>query len=243
MAVLPHEGAHTIMYGSFDVPVGASSRSGYLARPDEVGRFPVVIIIPDIDGMGSHEKELCRHLARSGIAALSIELYPSGSGVDYASRRDRRAMVDLEEVVEFLKSDDVDWAQADRVGVAGLEVGGRFALIAAATRRWAVSCVVISTPLTGDDDREHQVADYLDSIGIPVLGLYGAADELIANETVDEAQRRNDSGQWLLYKDAAHDFFDTRSDDYDPSAAGDANTRIAEWFRATLPAAETVDLG
>lgn len=243
MAVLPHEGNYSIMYRPYDVPVGAGTRPGYLARPDEVGRFPVVLVIPDINGMGSHEKDLCRHLARQGFAALAVELYQSPTGVDYERSSDRKAMVELDEVVEFVKSEDIDWAHADRLGVVGLEVGGRFALISAATRRWAVSCVVIGTPLTGDENREHKVADYLDSLGIPVLGLYGADDELVANETVDEAQRRNDSGQWLLYKGAAHDFFDIDSNTYNLAAATDAQVRITEWFQATLPAPETVELG
>jgi carboxymethylenebutenolidase len=97
--------------------------------------------------------------------------------------------------------------------------------------------------LTGDEDREHEVADYLDHLPVPVLALYGQDDDLIAVETVDEAQRRNDHGQWLLYEGAGHGFLDIAGDGYEPAAAEDAWARILAFFRATLPPPEIEDLG
>ena len=76
-----------------------------------------------------------------------------------------------------------------------------------------------------------------------LLGLYGAADPLIAPETVDAAQDRNRGGQWLLYDGAGHELIDDGSPEYDPAAAADADSRIAQFFQATLPKPETVDLG
>jgi dienelactone hydrolase len=87
------------------------------------------------------------------------------------------------------------------------------------------------------------VAGYLDNLPIPVLGLYGAADDLVTVETVDEAQRRNEHGQWLLYEGAGHSFLDADASDYQPDAASDASPRLVEFFRSTLPPAEEVDLG
>ena len=103
--------------------------------------------------------------------------------------------------------------------------------------------MVVSTPLTGDENREFQVADMLNHLAVPVLGLYGSADPLIAAETVDAAQDRNQSGQWLLYDGAGHDFFDDGSPDYDALRPRDADSRITQFFQATLPKPETIDLG
>jgi dienelactone hydrolase len=187
-----------------------------------------------------------------------VDLYPGGdadeSGPDengqknngltaYASQSDRAISSDIDEAHEFLESEDVFWAIPDRCGVLGVDVGGRFALIAAATRPWARAAVVISTPLTGDENREFQVADMLNHLAVPVLGLYGSADQLIAAETVDAAQDRNQNGQWLLYDGAGHDFIDDGSPEYDPAAAADAESRITQFFQSTLPKPETVDLG
>ncbi|HKY46512.1 MAG TPA: dienelactone hydrolase family protein [Acidimicrobiia bacterium] len=255
MAVLPHEGTFSIMYGTFRVPIGSGYRPGYLSRPDEAGRFPVVLAFPGLGGLKSYQKDLCRRLARRGFACLAIDLYPGQMEADqgigpfddglaaYASQSDRVISSDIDEAHEFLESEDVFWAIPDRCGVLGIDVGGRFALIAAATRPWARAAVVISTPLTGDEDREYQVADLLNHVAVPVLGLYGAADPLIAPETVDAAQDRNRNGQWLLYDGAGHDLIDDASPEYDPAAAADAETRITQFFQATLPKPETVDLG
>lgn len=246
MAVLEHEGTYPIMYRSYAVPVGAGYRPGYLARPDRAGRFPVVIVVPDLDGLTSFEKDLCRAFARHGIAALTLDLYRSRSGDpihDYHTLSDRQAMTDLDEVHEFLASDDVTWTSADAVGMLGLDVGGRFALAMAARRRWVRALAVCYTPLTGDEEREVTVADLLESLSIPVLGLYGAEDELIDPQTVDGAQRRNATGQWLLYEGAGHGFLNINGDNYHGDAAADAASRLVQFFTQALPPAQLIQTG
>lgn len=245
MAVLSHEGTYPIMYGPLPVPVGARHRSGYLARPDEAGKVPTVFVIPDLNGMGSFEKDVCRRLARRGFAALTIDLYGQmGDGLElYGGLTDERALAILDELHQFLVSDDVVWNVDDSVGVLASDVGGRFGLIKAATRDWVKSLALCYTPLTGDEDREHQVADYLDHLPVPVIALYGGADDLIDGSTVDEAQRRNDHGQWLLYEGAAHGFLDVDAPGFDQSSADDAFARIFAFFKATLGEPQIDDLG
>ncbi len=245
MAVLAHEGTYPIMYGSWPIPVGAHHRTGYIARPDKAGEFPVIFVIPDLNGMNSFEKDLCRRLARRGFASVSLDLYRNGADPvnAYNELTDAQAAADLDELHEFIVSDDVDWTVSDRVGVLGIDVGGRFGLIKAATREWVKSLVICYTPLTGDEERDQQVASYLDHLPIPVLGLYGAADDLIAPQTVDEAQRRNDHGQWLLYDGAGHGFLDIDHDGFNQAAADDAFARLTAFFEATLDERIVEDLG
>ena len=245
MAVLSHEGTYPIMYGSWPLPVGAGHRNGYIARPDESGRVPVVFIVPGLDGLGSFEKDLCRRFAREGFAAISIDLYgEKGDPLDsYNSLTDDRALHILDELHQFLVSDDVTWNAEDRVGMLGTDVGGRFAIIKAATRDWIRSLALCYTPLTGDEEREHQVAGYLDHLPVPVLGLYGAEDDLIDTSTVDEAQSRNEHGQWLLYDGMGHGFLDIDGDGFDQSAADDAFARLLAFFRGSLEPAQIEDLG
>jgi len=245
LAVLSHEGTYPILYGSLPIPVGSAHRNGYLARPDESGKVPTVFVLPDLDGLSSVEKDLCRRLARRGFAALSIDIYAKlGDGLDlYNELSDDRALYVIEELHRYLISDDVVWNVTDDVGILSSDVGGRFGLIKAATRDWVRSLVVCYAPLTGDEEREHQVADYLHHLPVPVLGLYGANDDLIDSSTVDEAQRRNDHGQWLLYDNVGHGFLDIDGDNFDQSAADDAMARIVAFFEATLPDPQIEDLG
>ncbi len=245
MAVLSHEGTYPIMYGSWPIPVGSGHRPGYIARPDEAGKFPVVLVVPSLDGMGSFEKDMCRRLAREGFAGVTLDLYRTKEEPlsAYHDLTDARALTDLDELHEFIISEDVVWNLHDGVGIIGLDVGGRFALIKAATREWVRSVVVCYAPLTGDEEREFQVADYLDHLPVPVLGLYGADDELIAAESVDEAQRRNDHGQWLLYEGAQHGFLDSDSEGFDQSSADDGFARTVAFLKATVGEPEIERLG
>lgn len=233
------------MYGSIPVPVGAAHRTGYLSRPDESGKVPVVFVIPDLDGLGSFEKDLCRRLAREGFAALSVDVYgKEGNGLDlYNETTDESILHVIDELHQFVMSDDVIWNVEDEVGILACDVGGRFGLIKAATRDWVKSLTICYTPLTGDEEREHQVAEYLEHLPVPVLGLYGAEDELIDNSTVDEAQRRNDHGQWLLYAGIGHGFLDIDGDGFDQGGADDAFARILAFFRATLADPQIEELG
>lgn len=245
MAVLAHEGTHPIMYGGWPLPIGSSLRTQYLARPDVAGKFPVVLVLPTLDGLSGVEKSMCRMFARWGVAAIGVDSYrlKGDPREAYQALSDRRALQDLDEIQEFILSDDVGWAVSGDLGIFGLDVGGRFAIVSASTRPWVKSVAVAYTPLTGDEDREYQVAAYLDNLPVPVLGLYGAEDELIAPSSVDEAQRRNDHGQWLLYEGAGHSFLNVEVDGYDADASADAYPRLVDFFKATLPAAIEVDLG
>lgn len=247
LAVLPHEGTFSIMYGSQAVAVGTGHRPGYLARPDEAGQFPVVLVVPGLSGLASSEKAIARKFARNGIAALVVEIFPGTDEEErlasYNQASDRDALLVLQEAAEYLQSDEIFWARTERFGLLGLDVGGRLALAQAASQRWVGAVAIASTPLTGDENRELQVAKYLGSLPVAVLGLYGEADPLIANETVDEAQSRNEHGQWLLYQDAGHFFWNEESDDFDPSAALDFENRTIAFFKATLPEAIVEDLG
>lgn len=249
MAVLPHEGTFSIMYGSYPVPVGSGYCAGYLARPDRAGRYPVVILVPDLDGFTSHEKNLARRLARRGLAVVGVDFYghrPTGRQAALAAYHrldDSVAGRILDEAHQFLSSRDVSWALPSRVGILGLEIGGRFALTAAARRSWVAATALVATPLTGDEDREFPVAEILEHIAVPVLGLYGAEDQLVAVESVDEAQARNGSGTWLLYDGARHAFLDETAPDYAVDSAEDAVVRLTEFFLRQLPAAETPELG
>lgn len=245
MAVLAHEGTYPIMYGATPIPIGAGHRTGYLARPDEAGVVPVVIVLPGLEGMGSFEKDLCRRLARMGIAAISLDLYPADPDpiAAYNDLTDTRALTDLDELYEFVLSEDVTWNAGERVGLLGIDIGGRFALLKASRSRWVASVVVCYTPLAGDEGRDEPVGNVLGNLPVPVLGLYGAADDLIDTGSVDEAQTRNQHGQWLLYEGAGHGFLDPEAPAFDQSAADDALARLFSFFQQTLPEAVVEDLG
>ncbi len=249
VAVLSHEGTYSVMFNAFAVPVGTGYRRGYLVRPDKAGIWPTVIILPGLEGTSSQEKAIARSLARKGVAAVVVDPYPHPPSsaeealLAYNALTDSDVLRVIDETAEFLSSPDVDWAHPDRLGLLGIDVGGRFAIIGAAHRPYVAACAVVATPLTGDEERRYPVAEMLGHIPTPLLGLYGAADSLIAAESVDEAQRRNPGGTWLLYEAAGHSFADDTSADYDSGAAADAIVRIIGFFGNALPEPREAELG
>lgn len=245
MAVLPHEGQFNILYRSFGVPVGAGNQPGYLARPDNIGQYPGVLVVPDIYGLTSFEKEMCRRLARHGFVAVAIDLYrgvrpgPVGD-LDAAVRAyqaldDRRALTDIDETYEFMMSEDVEWVIKGPIGIAGFDTGGRFGLLYASDRRHVGAVVAVQAPLAGDEEREFQVASVLERLTMPALGLFGRDDELVPAEGVDTAAAMNSTGTWILYEGTGHDFMNDTAPGFHPGAADDANVRIRRFLAEHLP--------
>lgn len=245
MAVLQHEGTIEILYRDFAMPTGARFTTGYLARPDRIGKYPLVILLPPLGGIEPFVKDLARRLARNRYAVLVPDLTRgSHPGPDasfdrlvaaYRRVRGRRAIADIDDAVAFAFYDPAGWAREGKVGVVGIDVGGRFAITYAAHRQRQVGALCVAyAPLAGDDDRQLQVADALEMLPMPVLGLFGAEDELVPPEGVDEAQRRNAHGQWILYEGVGHDFLDDDSASYHHGAAGDAFARLLALLAAGL---------
>ncbi len=247
MAVLPHEGTYPVMYGTYSTPAASSYRSDYLARPDAVGRFPVVLIIRDAGPVSSHIKSVARFLARRGIAVLALNLasdrhgrFHNGTG---PSDTDIDVLAQLDETRRFLADDDLHWALTEPVGVLGIESGGRLALLAAALRRWVGPAAVLYAPLDGDDHRRYPVAGQLERLGGPVLGIYAADDDAIPAASVDAAQGSNPHGQWLLYEGVGRGFVNENHPNYNEGAAQDALARLAAFFTAGLPGPEVEETG
>ena len=60
-----------------DFPGGnmAKNTKGFLAKPNEAGRYPGVIVIHEIWGLVDHIKDVSSRLAREGYVALAVDLF------------------------------------------------------------------------------------------------------------------------------------------------------------------------
>jgi carboxymethylenebutenolidase len=243
MAVLAFEGSFPILYGSYPVPVGTGIVQGYLARPDDSGTFPAVLLLHDISGITGTEKDLARRLARRGYITLAVDLYrqrrpPSGldAALDaYASTSDEAALIAIDEGYQFLQSEDFPWTAKPDVALVGLDVGGRFALLYAFENPAVRAVVAAYPPLGGDEDRSRRLGAVLPRLSVPVLGVFGGEDEKVPVESVDVAAQLAPGGQWLLYEGASHDFLDPDAASYHGGAASDAEARMLELLGATMP--------
>ena len=245
MAVLKHEGSIEILYRDYPMPAGSGFSDGYLARPDRVGSYPVVVLLTGLRGVTPAMKDLARRFARHGYSTLVPDLTrgdhpgdeaPLGDQVAaYDRTDDRRSIVDIEDAVSWAMNDSADWARNGKYALVGLDIGGRFAILHAAHHQHEVAALIVAyAPLAGDEGRSMHVADVLDKLPMAVLGLYGADDEYVPVAGVDEAQLLNGHGRWIRYEGVGHDFLDGDLDTYHSGAASDAHSRILATLAATL---------
>jgi carboxymethylenebutenolidase len=165
----------------FQIPI-------YEAHPAAAGKYPVVLVIPEVFGMHEHIKDVTRRFAREGYLSITFEPYAREGGVlnlpDMASVRkvvdsvpDGRVMADLDALVAYAKG--LPMARADRIGVTGFCRGGMYTLLFAAHARELKAAVAWYGQLRPAKTPGIRAAGPLEisaQINSPVLGLYGEAD-------------------------------------------------------------------
>jgi carboxymethylenebutenolidase len=232
-----------IAAGGFQVPV-------YEARPAALGRYPVVLVIPEVWGMHEHIKDVTRRFAREGFLALTFETYAREGGTLQLpdqqavmkvanSVPDAQVMGDLDALVAYAKGHPA--ARADRIGVTGFCRGGTYVLLFAAHSpevKAAVPWYGPIKPAKTPGIRDVGPLDVASKITAPVLGLYGEADQGIPVADVKELEAAlkaaGKTAEFVVYPGAPHAFNADYRESYRPEAAKDAWARCVAWFNKYL---------
>ncbi|HSD93805.1 MAG TPA: dienelactone hydrolase family protein [Syntrophales bacterium] len=233
----------TVSSDGFRVPV-------YEARPAAPGKYPVVVVIPEVFGMHEHIRDVTRRFAREGFLAVTFEPYAREGGVlnlpDLDAVRkvvdpvpDARVMADLDAIVAWAGKQPS--ALADRIGMTGFCRGGMYTLLYAARNRElkaAVPWYGQLRPALTPGVRNVGPLDVAAQINAPVLGLYGAEDlgipvaDVRTLEAVLKAAGR--TAEFVIYPGAPHAFFADYRPSYRAEAARDAWGRCIAWFNKYL---------
>jgi carboxymethylenebutenolidase len=233
----------TVSSGGFAVPI-------YAVRPAAPGKYPAVLVIPEVFGMHEHIKDVTRRFAREGFLAVTFEPYAREGGVQHlpdldAVRKvvdpvpDARVMADLDAIVDWVKKHPS--AMADRVGMTGFCRGGMYTLLYAARSselKAAVPWYGQLRPALTSGVRTVGPLDVAARISAPVLGLYGAEDlgiPVADVKTLEAAMKEaGRTAEFVIYPGAPHAFFADYRPSYRAEAAKDAWGRCIAWFNKYL---------
>ncbi len=240
--------ARGLTAGEVKVPVKDGEIPAYRAMPASGGPYPVVLVVQEIFGVHEHIKDICRRLAKAGYLAVAPELYARQGSV--AQLKDIQEIISnvVSKVPDAQVMSDLDatlaWAastgQADpgRSAITGFCWGGRIVWLYCAHNPAMKAGVAWYGRLVGQASEltpKHPV-DIAPSLEVPVLGLYGGADQGIPPQSIEQmrvALERGASGsQIVVYEDAPHGFNADYRPSYRKEAATDGWKRMTAWFKA-----------
>ncbi|MGD0885884.1 MAG: dienelactone hydrolase family protein [Thermodesulfovibrionales bacterium] len=233
----------TVLSGNFPLPI-------YEARPAPAGKYPILVVIPEIFGMHEHIKDVTRRFAKEGFLSITFEPYAREGGVlhlpDMAAVRkvadsvpDKRVMSDLDAIVAVAKQHSS--GRTARIGVTGFCRGGMYTLLYAVHSREPKAAVAWYGQIKPDKApgiREVGPLDVAAQMHPPILGLYGESDLGIPVADVKEMEAAlkaaGKTAEFVLYPGAPHAFFADYRPSYRPDAAKDAWGRCVAWFNKYL---------
>ncbi|MEM6326413.1 MAG: dienelactone hydrolase family protein [Bacteroidota bacterium] len=214
--------------------VNGETVTGTLVRPSGAeGPLPGLIVIHEWWGLNDNVRDMTRRFAAEGYAALAVDLY-SGETADApddamalmqtAMGREDALTDNLRQAHTFL----ADSLGAPAVGSVGWCFGGMWSLRTALALPDRLDAAVIyyGRPVTE--------ADRLAALDMPVLGLFGEADDSIPMSSVRAFEsalaEAGVSHDIVAYPGAAHAFANPSGQRYDAAAAEDAWTRTTAFF-------------
>jgi carboxymethylenebutenolidase len=227
---LAYHATPTIPHSEFDTPHSAS-----------------VLIYPDVRGLHNFYKELALRFAEQGLPALAIDYF--GRTADLATPRDDTFdymphvhqihypafLSDVHASLSYLQTE----SPSTPTFTVGFCMGGALSLMTAADDLPLAGAIAFYSgfgrKFTLPDGTQLSALDRSPQIGIPVLGLYGGADQGIPQEQIDQLDQNltatNIDHEIVVYPGAPHSFFDRKFAEYGNESA-DSWTRTLNFIRS-----------
>jgi carboxymethylenebutenolidase len=236
-----------LVAGPAEVPTKDGKIPAYYARPAGKGPYPTVLVIHEIWGVHEHIQDICRRLAKVGYFAVAPELS--------ARQGDPRKLTDNTQIMQQIinkipdaeVASDLDatvaWARKDKaanthkLGVTGFCWGGRQVWLYASHNRSLKAAVSWYGFLTHPDSpiTPKGPLDLVTTINVPVLGLYGAADQANPLAQIQDMDAKLKAAhkkcEFVIYPDTPHAFFADYRPSYRAEAAKDGWSRMLAWFK------------
>ncbi len=189
------------------------------------------MIIHEAFGLNENIRDITRHFAEEGYAALAVDLFAGRNRAVCMARfmggmlrgsPDRFGIGDLKAALSVLA--EQSYVDGERIGAIGFCMGGGFALAWACTddRLKAIA------PFYGANPRPLEAV----ARSCPVVGSYPEKDFTAKSGRKLDAElaRHGVPRDIKVYPGAKHSFFNDRGKSYDPAASEDAWRRTLSFF-------------
>jgi carboxymethylenebutenolidase len=242
-----HTDSEGLTAGEVKIPVSDGEIPGYRAMPNSGGPFPTILVVHEVFGVHEHIQDLCRRLAKLGYFAVSPALFAREGDVGSMTNQDdimgvvrsvpdSQVASDLDATVAWAKS--TGNADTSRLAITGFCWGGRQVWLYAAhnhnLKAAAAWYGVLDWPKS--DKAPYNPIDVVASIDVPVLGLYGGADQGIPADHIyalrDALKAAGKDCRFIVYPDTPHGFNADYRASYRPDQAKDAWKHMLDWFKA-----------
>lgn len=209
---------------------------GYLARPEEEGEYPGVVMIHEWWGLNENIKQMADSLASQGYVVLAVDLY-NGEVATESSRagelagmvrsNPQQALANLNSAVDYLQEEQ----NSDKIASLGWCFGGGQSLLLALNNNETNATVIYYGTLVTDEEQ-------LSEINTPVLGIFGSEDSSIPVETVNEFDSALDSleieNEVYIYEGVGHAFANPSGMNYAPAETQDAWEKTLAFLEENL---------
>ncbi|NYE63918.1 carboxymethylenebutenolidase [Duganella sp. 1224] len=232
--------------GTIQVNVNGQNVPVYRAQPEGKTNLPVILVISEIFGVHEHIADVARRFAKQGYLALAPDLFiRQGDPTKVTSiadlqrdiiskTPDAQVFTDLDAVVAWAKANG---GNPDKIAITGFCWGGRITWLYAAHNPSIKAGVAWYGRLMGETNANfprHPV-DVAGTLSVPVLGLYGAKDTGISQESITVmkaalAQGPNKS-TFVIYPNSGHAFHADYRPSYVEADAKDGWGRTLAWFK------------
>lgn len=233
--------------GAVRIPTSNGEIPGYRAMPATGSSFPIVLVVQEIFGVHEHIQDVCRRFAKLGYCAIAPEMFFRQGDVSQLTDIQQIIGTVVSKVPDAQVMSDLDaavaWAAASskgdtsKIGITGFCWGGRITWLYAAHNPSIKAGVAWYGRLVGDSTElnpRHPI-DIAPTLTVPVLGLYGADDSGIPNDTVARMQQALTTGSSgsdiLLYPATPHAFHADYRPSYRKLEAENGWRRLQAWFK------------
>ncbi|MDQ2821890.1 MAG: dienelactone hydrolase family protein [Pseudomonadota bacterium] len=231
--------------GTVTLTIAGQAVPVYRAQPAGKKNLPVILVISEIFGVHEHIADVARRFAKLGYLAIAPDLFVRQGDAVHAERDvlmrdivgktpDAQVMSDLDAVVAWAKDNN---GNIDKLGITGFCWGGRVTWLYSAHNPKVKAGVAWYGRLEGTPNQftPSNPIEAAATLTVPVLGLYGAKDTGIPQESIEKmkvALAKGKSGStFVVYADSGHAFHADYRPSYVEKDAKDGWIRATAWFK------------